>query len=160
VKNISYISVSKQNNLGKNPLAHIEQAPWSSVYRTIFGFFAVPIFILFCGEHASSKVWVLFFVSILLANRLIPAILRRIFPFSQEIAILWRNQRQIAKRYDSYQWRKLFAVGLGLLAYLCYSGNFRGVHVVTAIACIASGALGLIVWRRRQKQIKSERIGK
>lgn len=58
--------------------------------------------------------------------RLVPAVLRRIFPFSSEAKDLWFQRRNLGKRYDSYQWQKLFWLGLGMLPYAFRRGHRKG----------------------------------
>ena len=47
---------------------------------------------------------------------------------------LWLERRNIAKQHDSYQWQKLFWIGLGMLPYAFIGGGLRsGELAVTSV---------------------------
>jgi hypothetical protein len=60
---------------------------------------------------------------------------------------VWAQRRQLAKRYDSYQWRKLFWIGCGLGQYILVSGDFQTPRILVCSVCLVTGALGQIRWR-------------
>ncbi len=82
----------------------------------------------------SDQIWIdlVLFLALLIGLRVVPAVLRELLPFSAEAKQIWFDRRQIAKRYDSYQWQKLFWVGLGLLPYAVNGGLRTGEAVLTA----------------------------
>ncbi len=125
-----------------------EQPPWQAVYRAAIGFLSLPLYFRWYGEDGPVWALVLFIVGVLFLLRLVPAILRQVLPFSKEIQLLWSRQRQLAKQYDSYQWRKLFWIGLGFAGYLAFSRRLRGDPLVLVSVCLVAGGLGLVVWRK------------
>jgi hypothetical protein len=84
----------------------------------------------------------------LIGLRVIPAVLRKLLPFSAEAKKIWSDRRQIAKVYDSYQWQKLFWIGVGLLPYAAVGGGLRTGETVLTVICLAGGGAGLLIWRR------------
>ncbi|QDW36635.1 hypothetical protein FFI89_005475 [Bradyrhizobium sp. KBS0727] len=107
-----------------------------------------PVFRALSG--GADRIWIdlALFLALLIGLRVGPAVLRKVLPFSAEAKQIWFNRRQIAKRHDSYQWQKLFWVGLGLLPYAVAGGGLRtGEWVLTAI-CLIGGGAGLLIWRR------------
>jgi hypothetical protein len=132
-------------------LGRLEQRPWSAVYRMLVGFLLLPVHSLCRQQKVSFIPMGLFFLVVLFTLRLVPAILRRSLPFSDETQTSWKRKRQLAKRYDSYQWSKLFWVGLGIAGYLCLLRREQTsrAEVSLAFLCLAAGGVGLAVWRNR-----------
>src|SRR5712691_1685328 len=130
-------------------LVLIEQPPWSTFYRIGIGYVMLPLFYRLFGND--DPVWrlVLWFIGILFALRLLPAAFRKVLPFSREVRDVWVERRQIAKRFDSYQWRKLIWFGIGLAGYAGLSGNFGVMVGMLTAFCLISGAVGVLIWRRR-----------
>ena len=141
-------------------LSRLEQCPWNAVYRVFIGLVLLPLYCLRRRDNGSLLTLGLFFLAILFMLRLVPAIVRRLFPFSNEIQALWKQQRELAKRYDSYQWSKLFWIGLGLIAYLVFSRKVRDFSLALALACSVSGGLGKIFWRTRSRSIAAQTLTK
>src|SRR5262249_57794993 len=85
-----------------------------------------------------------------------PAAVRALLPFSDAVQGRWFELRQLAKRYDSYQWQKLFWFGLGMVVYLAVPGRrlLSQAIPVLAVVCIGAGAAGLATWRVRLAQLK------
>jgi hypothetical protein len=128
-------------------------APWEPLYQLAVGFLVVPVFGRLSGRSGSDWRLLPFFLLVLIALRVVPAMVRHLLPFSAELKAHWFNQRALAKRYDSYQWRKLFWLGLGLAGYVALYDRDGRAGGLLAAACLVSGALGLFVWRRvTQKQ--------
>jgi hypothetical protein len=138
---------ARQMNLIERLLVGAEQFPAGALYRMAIGFSMIPLFARCHGSNGSPWQFVLFFLCILFTLRLVPAILRHGLPFSREVQALWTHKRQLAKCYDSYQWRKVFWIGLGQAAYLALSSKSRTVEVALTLALLAAGAAGLVVWR-------------
>src|SRR5262245_11853856 len=85
----------------------IEQPPWSALYRMMLGVVMTPLF-SHLSEGNTSELWfVVCFVGTLFALRLVPAVLRKVLPFSSEVKTAWLERRKLAKTFDSYQWQKL-----------------------------------------------------
>ena len=94
-------------------------------------------------------VWVslILFVGLLIALRVVPAVVRHILPFSAEVKQIWVERRMIAKRHNSYQWQKLFWIGLGLLPYAVIGDGLRNGELVVTFTCMIGGIAGLLCWR-------------
>jgi hypothetical protein len=76
-------------------------------------------------------------------------VFRKVFPFSKEVKGIWAERREIAKRYDSYQWRKLIWFGIGMACYVVLSGTWNVVVVALTAFCVVGGGIGVFVWRKR-----------
>lgn len=128
-------------------LVRLDSGPWSGVSRAVLGFCIPPVIrALSGGEQVwSSLAW---FVILLIGLRLVPAVLRLILPFSREARDIWFQRRQIAKLHDSYQWQKLFWIGLGLPAYGAIAGGLRTGEQAVMLLCLVGGAAGLLFWHR------------
>jgi hypothetical protein len=108
------------------------------------GVVMLPLFSRLSGGNTSDWWLIVWFVGALFALRLIPAVLRKILPFSPETKAVWYKRRQDAKRYDSYQWKKLLWIGIGLAGYVCVWDEPRSMGGALAVFCLASGGLGYI----------------
>ena len=134
----------------------LENPPWDSLYRAVIGYFVTPACLQLIDGSASPWKLFVFFLAILLMLRIVPGILRRVLPFSREVKIVWADRRALARRYDSYQWRKLFGLGLGWLIYLLVSGEGRTAAQFMAGGCLVSGALGLVCWHKHSKRLAAQ----
>jgi hypothetical protein len=129
----------------------LDQSPYGAIYRIAIGYFLVPLsthFPLSVRPGLSLASW---FVGVLLALRLVPVVLRKVLPFSQRAIAVWAERRQIAKRFDSYQWRKLVWFGIGLSAYAVSSRQFGGTSAALTVFCVAGGVLGILAWRQKSR---------
>ena len=135
-------------SLTEKTLARLAEWPLNAAYRTLIGFVFFPLYIHLFGPTTSFWRLSLFLLAVLVLLRLVPAVLRHLLPFSGEVKAMWKEQRQLAKRYDSFQWQKLFWIGLGLTAYLPLGGGFSPPQLTLAGVCLVSGALGLWVWSK------------
>jgi hypothetical protein len=134
----------------------LESFPLDILYRAAIGWFLTPVYLrLFPGDRAEWRLFV-FFLLVLVALRIVPGVLRRALPFSQAVKEVWAERRALARRYDSYQWRKLFGLGLGWLAQLVVSGeNWSGVRIMAG-ACLVAGALGLAFWCKQSRSLAAQ----
>ena len=89
------------------------------------------------------------FLVLLLSLRLAPAVFRRAFAFSREAKDLWFERRNLGKRYDSYQWQKLFWIGIGMALHALQSRQHFPAALALAATCLVAGAFGVLVWRYR-----------
>jgi hypothetical protein len=129
-------------------LVELDSGPSSAVSRVALGLCIPPVFRALSGGRDQIWIDLVLFLALLIGLRVGPAVLRKVLPFSAEAKQIWSDRRQIAKLHDSYQWQKLFWVGLGLLPYAIVGGGLKtGEMVVTAI-CLVGGAAGLLIWRR------------
>jgi hypothetical protein len=138
-------------------LLRLDQLPWAALLRLAVGYLVVPAWSGLTGARSSGWSLIPFFLGILIAFRLVPAGLRRLLPFGGSVQATWAERRQLAKRFDSYQWQKLFWIGLGLITYILLSSRqFAALWTLTFV-CLVSGSLGLLIWRNRRAQLEKHR---
>ena len=142
-------------SVGKMVLS-LENPPWDSLYRAVIGYFVTPACLYLLGGRGTPWKLFVFFLAILVALRIVPGIIRRALPFSRAVKTVWADRRTLARRYDSYQWRKLFGLGLGWLTYLLVSGEGWSAAQFMAGGCLASGALGLVFWHGHSKRLATQ----
>jgi hypothetical protein len=139
------------------PVRSIEKLllePWQSVFRIAYGFSVGLVVARWRGVDISRWEWVLMFLGALVLLRLVPIIGRKVLPFSKAAKAAWFDQRQLAKRYDSYQWAKLLWIGIGIGGYAVYAGRLRAHEGTLALACILAGGLGTVMWLRAQAEVR------
>ena len=134
----------------------LETPPWDSAYRAVIGYGVMPVYLRLPGESGASWKLFVFFLAVLVALRIVPAMMRRVLPFSREVKSVWADRRALAKRYDSYQWRKLFGLGLGWLLYLLVSGKAQGAPLFLSVASVIAGAFGLTFWLRASRVLATQ----
>jgi hypothetical protein len=136
-------------------LVRLQEPPWDGIYRVVIGFLIFPMSSAVLGKEASGWSLAALFVGMLFTLRLGPAVLRKLLPFSGEVLGTWAKRRQIAKRYDSYQWRKLFWIGIGLIVHAVAFDGFWTARMVLASTCLASGLIGTLTWRAHRARHES-----
>ena len=129
-------------------LVDLDTGPSSAVSRVALGLCIPPVFRALSG--GSDRIWIdlVLFLTLLIGLRVIPAVLRKVLPFSAEAKQIWSDRRQVAKLHDSYQWQKLFWVGLGLLPWAIAGGGLKTGEMVLTATCLVGGGAGLLIWRR------------
>lgn len=132
-------------------LVRIELDPWGAVYRGVIGFTLPWIFRAFLGSSGSSILTTAaLFIGVLIALRIVPAVLRHTLPFSSEAKEIWAKRRALSKQYDSFAWQKLFWIGLGLLLNSAVGGPLQNGELLVMLFCLIGGGAGLIVWQRQR----------
>lgn len=129
-------------------LLKFDSGAWGAAYRMVLGFCIPEALRLLSGGRDQVWLSLALFMGLLVALRVGPAILRMIFPFSREAKDIWFQRRQIAKLYDSFQWQKLFWIGLGILAFAAAGGGLRAGEQVVMLFCLVGGAAGLLIWHK------------
>ena len=129
-------------------LVDLDTGPSGAVCRVALGLCIPPLFRTLSVN--ADRIWIdlALFLALLIGLRVGPAVLRKILPFSAEAKKGWFDRRQIAKLHDSYQWQKLFWVGLGLLPYAAVGGGLKAGELVLTAICLIGGGAGLLLWRR------------
>ena len=122
----------------------------------VLGLAILPAFRALPGGDDRALIFPALFLGMLVALRVAPAVLRHILPFSAEAKTIWAERRNIAKQYDSYQWRKLFWIGLGLLPYAAVGGGLKTGELVVTIICLICGGAGLLLWRRVKAAVRPQ----
>lgn len=128
-------------------LVALDRGAVGALYRVGVGFLIVPAWSYAIGKPESGWSLIAFFVGVLLALRVVPAVLRKILPFSSAVRTIWADRRQMAKRFDSYQWQKLFWIGIGIALYALQSRQH--FPALLGGACLVAGAVGVLLWRYR-----------
>jgi len=131
-------------------LFFFERPPWPDAFRIMFGYFLGASWSRLRDNTPSWSVFP-YFLMMLIALRLAPAIVRRLVPFGAQLQATWFEKRQLAKRFDSYQWRKLIWLGVGLTIYVLLSGQLVGHVIIVTVICLLSGASGLWMWERHSR---------
>jgi hypothetical protein len=129
-------------------LIGLDNSPWHAIFRVALGLGIPPIFQAILGNSNSVWAWLALFTGLLIVLRVIPTLSRRAFPFSPQAQEIWRNRRRFAKQHDSYQWQKLFWIGLGMLPYALVGSELGTGGLVLVVFCLISGGLGLFCWTR------------
>ena len=132
-------------------LIALDSGPWSAIWRVALGLSIPPIFRALSGGGDAVWTALALFIGLLVVLRVVPAVLRRALPFSVEAKEIWAEQRNIAKRHDSYQWQKLFWIGLGLLPYVIIGDGLKNGELLMTFICLIGGGAGLLLWRRQDE---------
>jgi hypothetical protein len=128
-------------------LLNIDDGAFGALYRVSIGFAILPAMSMLLGNDGSVWTVVPFLLSILLLLRIVPAVIRKLVPFSSAMRETWAERRRTAKRYDSYQWRKLTWIGVGLAIYIAASGQISPSRIVVCSTCLLAGIAGMARWR-------------
>jgi hypothetical protein len=129
-------------------LLRLQEPVIDAMVRVLVGAITVPVALALQGSDASLWSVVAVFLALLVSLRLIPAVARKVLPFSRAAVAAWQRERHLAKLHDSYQWRKLLWFGLGIAAYTTMFGELRRADVILASACLLAGISGQLVWHR------------
>jgi hypothetical protein len=127
-------------------LITLDASPWEAVTRVAIGFAILPAMSWTRLDGSSTWMLVPLLLIVLLLLRIVPFCIRCLIRFSPDVCAVWSQRRYVAKRYDSYQWRKLFWIGVGISLYTGISGQFLVPRVVVSGSCLLAGALGLARW--------------
>jgi hypothetical protein len=129
-------------------LINLDEWPWSAVGRVVLGLLIPPVFHAVAGGHDSITAYLVMFVGLLAALRVVPALFRFTLPFSADAKQVWRARRQIAKESDAYQWQKLFSIGLGLLIHGSAVEGLGNAGLALMAFCLLGGGAGLLLWQK------------
>ena len=127
-------------------LLSLDAGAFGALYRVLIGLAAIPAVRLLLGSEGSDWALVPFLLLVLALLRVVPAVIRKVVPFSAELLEAWYVRRRMAKAYDSYQWRKLIWIGFGLASYVAISGQHRPVYIALSILCLVAGAAATARW--------------
>lgn len=129
----------------------LDRSPIGELHRVIAGFLVVVM--SQTVESGTDRGWRLLFLfaGVLVAYRMVPLVIRKLVRFDDSTTAVWSERRHLAKQFDSYQWKKLFWFGVGLTIAAVITNNASATARVLATVCLASGAVGLIVWSVRRR---------
>jgi hypothetical protein len=136
----------------------LDRPAYAGLIRVVTGYLLPPVLAAMASDFQDAYL-PLCFVSILAAYRLFPLLLRKSLPFGDSARAFWTDRRRLAKRFDSYQWQKLFWFGLGLLLYRLHSGNGSDTLRILIYLTVGPGALGTVIWRYRMSQLAQAGTG-
>ena len=120
---------------------------WQALYLAAIGFSLIPVAAWWRNDDGANWRLLPFLVCVLLMVRFVSAVVRRMLPFPGRIATEWSRQRLLAKRFDSYQWRKLLWLGFGLGTYLVMGRRTLAVPSVLVLVFLAVGSFAALRWR-------------
>jgi hypothetical protein len=89
-------------------------------------------------------------LGLLFAVKALAAVARRALPASPHVRAQQEWRRNLARVHDSYQWRKLLWVGLGMFAAAAVDGPRARWERPLAAACAGAGVTAELVWRRKR----------
>jgi hypothetical protein len=121
--------------------------PWGAFFRIAIGYWFMDVH-LSSAQHVAGWNLVGWFIALLLALRVIPAIVRKLLPFSPEANAIWAQRRMLAKRFDSFQWQKLLWFGVGMWGCMLAARRVERPVALLALFCVVGGGLGMARWRR------------
>ena len=141
-------------------LVLIDRSYLGALYRIVIGFALIPTLSLVGLDVRSPWTLTLGLLTVLISLRIFPALIRKLLPLSAAVNAIWFERRQIAKRYDSYQWQKLFFVGVGLASYILASRAFVISRIFVAGICVILGAVGLARWYGHKSTVRGSVVHK
>jgi hypothetical protein len=133
--------------LSETVLVGLDEGSLGALFRGAIGFATIPIVAAVTGNSEQDWALVPGFLMTLILLRVVPLVIRKLMPFSSTAQQIWGKRRQMAKRYDSYQWRKLFWSGAGMALYSGVWGASWVPDIAVAGICIMAGGIGLARWR-------------
>ncbi|HEY1265377.1 MAG TPA: hypothetical protein VGF06_17735 [Terriglobales bacterium] len=138
-------------------LVSVDRNPFGALVRILIGFFFIPAWSLFDEDVDADWTLIIGFISLLVTLRLVPALLRKLLPLSSEVKAVLSERRRIAKRYDSFQWQKLFFLGIGVG---CYALTWNGSPWSIALSgvCVACGGIGMVRWYTQVSKVRGSLV--
>ena len=127
-------------------LISIDRSPFDAVLRALLGFVCIPLLSLLHQDVSSGWILAIGLLLLMFSLRIVPVFVRKLLPLSPEVKAVWAERRNIAKRYDSFQWQKLFFIGIGLACYMLISGELFTSTIAVPSFCVLFGAIGLVRW--------------
>lgn len=145
---------SRVTNPLERVLVRLDELPYVVLPRMVFGYFVVAVWDRLLGARG----WLLLplFVLSLIGWRMGMMVARRVLHFGPAVSAIWLDRRQLAKRADSYQWQKLFGMGLGMAVYAASVEQRSGALVALTLFCLLSGAIGLGIWLKSRAVMTRE----
>jgi len=141
-------------------LISIDRTPLDAVLRALLGFACIPLLSFLRQDVRSVWIVVIGLLLLMFSLRVVPIFLRKLLPLSPEVKAVWAERRQLAKRYDSFQWQKLFFVGLGLAGYILFSGESLSSTIAVSSFCVLAGAIGLVRWYMQASKVRNGLVNK
>jgi hypothetical protein len=129
-------------------LLNLDVGPVGALARVALGAaFAITLGVFGPGVRPGGAAAAL--AAVLFGLKAATAVARRLFPAPPLVRAHMEWRRNLARFHDSYQWRKLLWLGLGIVAAAAALGRTAGWEIPIGAACVLSGALAEVVWRRK-----------
>jgi len=141
-------------------LVAADRNPTSAAYRAAMGFFFIPVLSKLHLDTRSVPTLLVALLVMLFAYRVALLVMRRVLKFSSEANAVWGERREIAKRFDCYQWQKLLFVGIGIACYILLSREFVTARVVIAGLCVVGGFGGIARWMSVSPTVREGLVNK
>lgn len=132
-------------------LLALDTFPGDTLWRGAVGYALLPTFSVATGRYGwpqGTGGLLGFIVLVLFGTRVGAAVLRRIAPAGPAARQVWAERRKTAREFDSYQWKKLLGVGLGMFVWQASGTAHAGASGLAALL-VVSGIAGWVVWLRR-----------
>lgn len=102
------------------------------------------------AAYPGASLWTLSacLLALLLAIKVLAGLARRVGSPSTLVRSHWEWRRNLARYYDSYQWRKLLWFGTGILIGGALRLPSATTFWILGFTCVAAGATAEIRWRR------------
>lgn len=126
--------------------AQFDVGAMGGLYRVVIGACVFPLQTALVGRDSGWGVLIAAFLLALVLIRFVPLISRRLLRFSPEVREIWTARRQLAKHYDSFQWRKLFWIGAGMAISLGVVAERPLPCILLCAGCLAAGLAGMWRW--------------
>jgi uncharacterized membrane protein YfcA len=120
-----------------------------ALLRVVLGYFFVSIVeVVRPGAGLGTlSAWLLV---ALFAVKVAAAAGRRAAPASADVRAHWEWRRNLARYYDSYQWRKLVWFGIGIMIGAAMGSPGTRQQWILGLVCFAAGAAAEPLWRRHR----------
>jgi hypothetical protein len=128
-------------------LMQFDVGPLGAAWRVGLGFLLLPALQRLAPDAGAGR-GVVALLATLFCVKVFAAVARRLVGASAAVRDRWTFRRALAARYDSYQWRKLTWIGLGMLAACWARATTLPVACGLGAACLLSGLAGEVAWRR------------
>jgi hypothetical protein len=118
-----------------------------ALLRVVLGLLLVPAL---DAVHADAGLWLTsaWLLAALFGIKVVAAAARKALPASALVRSHWEWRRNLARYYDSYQWRKLLWLGVGIMIGGAMGWPGTETQWLLGVVCFASGAVAEILWRR------------
>jgi len=141
-------------------LISVDRTPFDAVIRALLGFACIPLLSWLHQDVRSGWTLTIGLLLLMLSLRVVPVFLRKLLPLSAEAKAVWAERRQLAKRYDSFQWQKMFFIGLGMAGYMLFSRKLFPSTIAVSSFCVLAGAIGLVRWYMQISRVRSSFVNK
>jgi hypothetical protein len=101
--------------------------------------------------HPGTALWMVSgLLAMLLSIKVVGVVARRALLPSDRVRSHWEWRRDLARYYDSYQWRKMLWFGIGIVTSAALGLPGTRAQWVLGVACVAAGGTAEILWRRHK----------